>query len=137
MHRNDDSLFLLYIEPRKEEKLKEPIDDDVTRLMELAYSKSTSGGANYSSLNEIPRFTFKDGWRGWHSTECGEESDNHDHILQNGMIVNSLCVFYVRWYRNSIHENDWNKLKSLGEFYGINVELPNVFPFSLSSLWLT
>ena len=40
MHRNDDSVFLLYIEPKKEDKLKEPIEDEVTHIMEKAFAHS-------------------------------------------------------------------------------------------------
>lgn len=133
MHRNDDSVFFLYIEPKKKEKLKKPIDDEITKLVELAFSKSKKGSANYSKINEIPRFRFGDGWRGYHGTECGEISEDRDYIFENGLITNSLCVFYVKWYRNSIHENDWIKLKRLGEFYGVDVKLPKFFPFSPES----
>jgi len=132
MHRNDTSKFLLYIEPKKEEKLRDPINDELTKLMELAFSKAKRGSANYSDIKEPEKFT-NDGWRGWHETDCGEDSDNHDYFLENGMIVNSLCVFYVQKYRHSIHENDWNKLVELGKFYGVNVQLPEKFPNSPSS----
>lgn len=132
MHRNDKSKFLLYIEPKKEEKLIEPINDELTKLMGLAFSQAKRGAANYSDIDEPENFK-DDGWRGWHDTDCGETSDNHDYLLQNGLIVNSLCVFYVKWYRNSIHENDWNKLKQLGNYYDVDIQLPDKFPNSLPS----
>jgi len=40
MHREDDSNYLLFIEPCSLDKLKEPVDDDLTRLMENALSKA-------------------------------------------------------------------------------------------------
>lgn len=63
MHRNDKSKFLLYIEPSKEEKLKEPINDEITQLMEMAYSKSICGAANYSTTEGEERFQKDNGWR--------------------------------------------------------------------------
>ena len=127
MHRNDKSKFLLYMEPKKEEKSSQPIDDDVTILLTLAVRKAKSGAANYSELKEPPSFREGGGWKGFHTTDCGERSDNKDHQLQNGMITNSLAPFYVRWYRNSIHQNDWNKIINLGAFYGTDVpEHPTV-----------
>jgi hypothetical protein len=33
MHRTDNSRFLLYIEPTAEQKSKEPIDDELTRIV--------------------------------------------------------------------------------------------------------
>jgi hypothetical protein len=133
MHRNDTSKFLLYIEPKKEEKLLYPVEDDITKLIEMAFSKSDPGSANYSDTSENEKFREGSGWRGFHVSDCGEVGGCHDYRLQNGMIVNSLCVFYVRWYRNSIHENDWNKLKMLGDYYDVNINLPETFPYSQSS----
>jgi len=130
MYRNDTSKFLLYIEPKKEEKLKNPIEDKLTDLMELSFNKSKTGSANYSDVNEKEYFHQNDGWRGWHSTDCGEKTTNHDYELENGMIVNSLCIFYVKWYRNSIHENDWKKLIELGKFYNIFIQSPETYPDS-------
>lgn len=133
MHRNDKSNFLLYIEPSIEDKLIRPIDDELIDLMELAFSKSQVGSANYSGINDEESFHMESGWSGSHQTLCGENSSNHDYLLENGMIVNSLCCFYVKWYRNSIHENDWEKLKKLSEFYNIKISIPNTFPFSKPS----
>ena len=49
MHRNDNSKYLLYIEPKSSEKLQNPIEDELTQLMEMALSKSKRGAANYRS----------------------------------------------------------------------------------------
>ena len=57
MHRNDKSKYLLYIEPKKEEKLKEPINDELTELMEMALSKAKAGTSRYSHLDDMG-----DGW---------------------------------------------------------------------------
>jgi len=134
MHRNDKSRFLLYIEPKKEEKLKVPINDELTELMEMAMRKSTEGAANYSDINDVVgKFKKGNGWKGDHGTDCGECSSNHDYLLNNGLITNSLSVFYVKYYRNSIHENDWIKLKQLGDYYDVDIQLPKTFPISPSS----
>ncbi len=136
MHRNDKSKYVLYIEPKREEKLTESLNDKLTQLVELALSKAKVGTGHYSSLDDmgdgfdwatnrgikrIPSFDESSMYKGVHRTECGEHSTNCDYLLENGMITNSLATFYVQWYRNSIHENDMNKLKELGQFY--NIEL--------------
>ncbi len=118
MHRDDTSKYLLYIEPKASEKLKSPIEDELTQLMEMALSKAISGGADYDG-KEMDGSSFRSGtgWRGTHRTACGEGSSNHDYKLENGMITNSLAPFYVKWYRYSIPENDMNKLEQLKQFY--------------------
>ena len=96
--------------------------------MELAFSKAKSGSANYSDIDKPEKFN-DDGWMGWHTTDCGHEDyDSNDYLLENGMITNSMCIFYVKRYRYSIHENDWKKLKDLGEYYGVNIQLPDSYP---------
>jgi hypothetical protein len=110
MHRNDNSKYLLYIEPKASEKLQNPIEDELTELMEMALSKSKGGGANYSDLEDSGSFREGSAWRGTHRTECGQRSSNCDFLLENGMITNSLAPFYLKWYRYSIPENDMRKL---------------------------
>lgn len=117
MHRDDKSKFLLYIEPKIEDKLKSPIEDDLTRLMETALSRAKEGTANYSDTVGEPKFRSGSGYKGTHSTACGQRSDSVDFLLENGMITNSLAPYYLRWYRYSIPENDMNKLKQLAKFY--------------------
>lgn len=135
MHREDNSKYLLYIEPKAIEKLKNPIDDELTELMEMAISKAEEGTANYSSLDDmgdgydwvyggvtkrIPSHRTGSAYKGVHRTGCGEISSNVDYLLENGMITNSLAPFYVRWYRYSIPESEMNKLKELQKFYKKN-----------------
>lgn len=113
MHREDNSRFVLYIEPRKEEKLTEPVDDELTRKLKKAFAQAIEGSANYSRVGEPERFSEGNGYRGWHNAEPGVNSDNHDYLLPNGLITNSLCIHYVRWYRNSIPACDMLKLQTL------------------------
>lgn len=132
MNRDDKSKYLLYIEPKKEEKLKEPINDELTELMEMALSKAKKGASHYSDINDdgveykltwnnksimVPSFHANTAYKGFHGTECGEVSTNYDYQLENGMITNSLATFYLSWYRNSIPDNDILKIKELSKFY--------------------
>lgn len=133
MHRNDNSKYLLYIEPKASEKLQNPIEDELTQLMEMALSKSKRGGANYSDLKDLgdgytwttsdgqerKAHSFREGdaWRGTHRTDCGQGSSNCDFLLENGMITNSLAPFYLKWYRYSIPENDMKKIEELKKYY--------------------
>ena len=132
MHREDNSKYLLYIEPKMEDKLKQPIEDDLTKLMEEALSKSKEGTSHYSKLddmgdgykytyngitNDIPSFSTGRGFRGVHRTECGERSASCDFLLENGMITNSLAPFYLKWYRYSIPESEMKKVIELQNFY--------------------
>lgn len=136
MDRDDKSKYLLYIEPKKEEKLENPIDDNMTKLLEMALEKAEVGTANYSKTEDmgdgydwnhngvvrrVPSFSGRGGYKGFHRTACGERSSNHDYRLENGLITNSLAPFYVRWYRYSIPENDMIKIQELAKFY--NYEL--------------
>lgn len=114
MHREDNSKYLLYIEPKKEEKSKIPIDDHLK--------------------NNMGRFRSGSGFKGFHTTDCGEKSTGHDYLLENGMITNSLSIFYLKWYRQSIPQSEMEKLNQLVKFYeekGMDEEesrLPKEFP---------
>lgn len=99
----DDPKFLLFMEPKKEDKLDNPIDDKLTKCIEHALSKASI----YAT------------YRGWHTGPNGERSTNHDYELENGLITNSLAPLYVRWYRYSINENDMKKINDLLSFYNL------------------
>lgn len=124
MHRSDNSLYLLYIEPKKEERLEKPIDDILTNIMDIALELSIEGYGNYSNLNCNGRFFFGGGYMGWHDTDCGEGSSNHDYLLKSGHITNSLATFYLRWYRNSIPATEWAKLADVIYYHYRNFENP-------------
>jgi len=117
MHREDNSKYLLFIEPKASEKLEEPVNDDLTELMEMAISKAEEGISNYSNSSSDFYFRKSGGYRGSHTTDCGEKSGSKDLLLENGMITNSLAVFYVRWYRGSIPNTEKSKLNELFNFY--------------------
>jgi len=133
MHREDNSKYLLYIEPNTKDKLVEPINDEIVQIMELALSKAKPGTANYSKLDDmgdgyeyeysngrkeiIPSFTENCAYRGIHTTGCGGRSSNQDYLLENGMITNSLSSFYLKWYRYSIPESEMKKVNQLVNFY--------------------
>lgn len=119
MHREDNSKFMLYIEPKASEKLQKPIEDGLTRIMERALKLAKTGTANYSNIEDSGESSFNEGsgFRGVHRTECGETSENHEYLLENGYITNSLAPFYLKWYRNSIPETEMKKVMELVDFY--------------------
>ena len=117
MNRIDNSKFLLYIEPRKENKSLVPLEDEITNTMKRAMNGAVRGVANYSSINEPEKFRVGSGYKGLHTTNCGIRSTNNDYLLRNGMITNSLCVYYLMYYRDSIPESEMNKVNELVKFY--------------------
>ena len=117
MHREDNTKYLLYIEPKDSDKLKDPIDDELTKMMEMALEKSQKGVAQYSDKSDVGKFRGGSGYKGAHRTECGERSTNNDYLLENGMITNSLAPFYLKWYRYSIPETEMKKVLELQEYY--------------------
>lgn len=117
MHREDDSKYLLYIEPELREKSQDPIDDELTKLVEMSLSKSKTGCANYSSLEDEGSIRLGSSYRGCHRNCDGERSSNRDYLLENGMITNSLAPHYLRYFRAAIPYTDMKKLMELKEFY--------------------
>lgn len=116
MHREDNSRFLLYIEPNAELKSVEPVDDELSIVMSEALRLSKSGTGSYRS-KEHEVFQESHGYKGFHRTECGMVSSNKDYLLENGMITNSLCVYYLRYYREAIPKSEMDKVYKLVEFY--------------------
>ncbi|MFB3056080.1 MAG: hypothetical protein ACE1ZQ_02820, partial [Ignavibacteriaceae bacterium] len=98
-------------------KSKEPINDEITEIMSACLNHSKKGTANYSDIDMIEVFKEGGGWRGMHRTECGQRSDNHDYQLKNGMITNSLCVFYLQYYRHVIPTIEMKKVMDLVDYY--------------------
>lgn len=74
------------------------IEDSVSQKMDFVFSKAEKSGYAY---------------KGIHFTQCGECSDNHDWILPNKMITNSLCKYYIRYYRDHIPSSEMSKLEDL------------------------
>jgi len=88
--------ILLFIEPTKEKSA--PVDDELTAIMEQAFEKAQEYGPY---------------WRGFHMCACGKNSTNHNYKLENGMIVNSLCVHYMRFHRDEVPQSEIDKVISL------------------------
>lgn len=120
MHRTDTSKYLLYIEPPANEKLETPVVDSLVTMMEYALSTAKKGASRYSNLNDEGTFLLDTGFKGCHFTECGERSTNHDYLLENGMITNSLAPFYLKYYRNSIPKSELWKLEQLKIYYKLD-----------------
>lgn len=117
MHRADNSKFLLYIEPKADEKLKKESTNEYIKIVEDALKDAKEGVSNYSDIeNKKVRFDEGYGYKGFHTTDCGKTSSNKDYLLPNGMITNSLAPFYLRWYWESIPESEIEKLKELKNF---------------------
>lgn len=110
MHREDNSLYFLYIEPRKEEKNTIAIDDVITKTIEQAIRVAPSGSSRYSKLDDLGTFFSDSAFRGMHTTDCDEMSTNRDYQLKTGHITNSLAPFYLRWYRHVIPTSEMKKL---------------------------
>ncbi len=117
MHREDDSRFLLYIEPKASDKLDEPSDNKYLPVLEKAMIKAKRGTSNYSLTGVKEKFSEGNAFRGSHTTDCGEFGTNVDYLLDNGMITNYLAPFYLKWYYDSIPETELKKLEELYKFY--------------------
>lgn len=119
MHRNDESNYFLYIEPPIEDKSTDPADDIYTRSVQHFLDRAKVGvSTRYDDLKCLNGdFYENDGYRGFHTNCDGTYSSNHDYLLENGFITNSLCVHYVRWFRKSITGENLKKLEILKELY--------------------
>jgi len=108
LYRKDDSTmidlsnkYFLMIEPDKLGIPSDnPTEDEITNKVDFIFSKCIN--PNYS-------------YRGAHRTKCGKFSDNNDWILPNGMTTNSLCTYYVRYYRLFIPESEIEKINKVYE----------------------
>lgn len=119
MHRVDNSKFLLYIEPKIEDKSEQPENDEIAMVLRLALADAKKGSANYTDLDDLHgKFTEGSGYKGWHTCCDGTKSSNWDYQLKNGMITNSLCVHYVMWFRKAIPQEDWLKIEKIQQLYG-------------------
>lgn len=117
VHRADESRYFLFIEPDASRKLASPVDDELTAALQYALDRCQGWGtSNYGDLNCKGKFVPDGTYRGLHFAEDGEVSSNNDCLLPNGLITNSLCVHYVRYYRDQIPETEMKKLRDLYEY---------------------
>lgn len=117
MHREDNSKYLLYIEPPVEKKSAQPVEDEWTRLMDAELSIAQTGASAYMNTDDQGTFHPNGAFRGVHITACGERGGNRDYLLSNGMVTNKLAAFYLRWYREAIPASEWRKLKHLAQYH--------------------
>jgi len=110
MNRVDNSRFLHYLEPLKEEKSNFPIEDGLSQIMIVALSEANTGTANYSEINEPPRFIHGKGFKGHHTTDCGKASNGSDYLMENRMITNSLAALFLQFYRGPIPDKEMKKV---------------------------
>ena len=93
-----DSCFLM-IEPDKlNSPLENPMNDIYVKMVDFIFSKATRSNYRY---------------RGFHVTKCGVCSDNDDWFLPNGMLTNSLCKYYIRYYYHCIPASEMDKIKKV------------------------
>jgi hypothetical protein len=123
MHREDNSRFLLYIEPDKSLKNETPTYDAITSALEDMLMVAKKGTANYDDLNGEPKFREGSGWKGVHTTDSGQSSTSYDYLLPNGMITNSLCVYYAAYYWGSIPKTEVEKLNDLVQWASENRDI--------------
>ena len=119
MQRDDKSKFLLFIEPTLEQKASIPMDDEYITLLRMAMNDAKLGASNYDEPG-VPEPVFREGsrYKGVHTNCDGIQSSNYDLLLPNGMVTNSLCIHYMRFYRLAIPTSDWDKLTELQRYYG-------------------
>lgn len=123
---NKNMEFLLFINPRIEQKSKQPIDDVYVEAMEWALSLAEKGTNSLGRLfypfypsNTPLSFQVGSCYRGFHEACDGECSTSFDYLLQipENYIVNSLSVHYLRWFRDAIPQEDWVKLDNVKTHY--------------------
>ena len=119
MQRDDNSRFLLFIEPTLSQKAGAPINDEWTMIMRVAVSEAKLGTSNYTDPPNVePWFKEKDRYKGVHYCCDDIESGNYDLLLPNDMITNTLAIHYLTWYRQAVPPSDWKKLEEIQRFYG-------------------
>lgn len=116
MHRSDNSLYFMFIEPDASKKSSEPVEDELTASLADAMKAAETGRSDYSDPSCNGTFRPSGGYRGFHVAEDGTRSDNFDYRLPNGLITNSLSLHYVRFYRSAIPNTEMEKLRQLHMF---------------------
>lgn len=125
MERDDKTKFLLFIEPKIEQKARIAMNDEFATLLRAACADAKRGTSNYKEPG-LPEPVFNEGKSYWpmlgipagHVCCDGVRSANYDLLLPGGFITNTLCVHYIMFYRSCINGNDWEKLKDLQRTYG-------------------
>jgi len=117
MHREDNSNYLLYIEPDPKLKSEVPDQGPAYTLVKMALERALEGTSNYSDLEDHGSFRQGNAFKGVHQAQDGTRSSNKDYLLENGMITNSLAPYYLMWYKDAIPTTELVKLVKLAQFY--------------------
>lgn len=142
MHREDNSKYLLFIEPSEDSKSIVPTEDKYVTFLENLLKVSPTGASSYDDLSDMGGSFLKGSeYKGFHRTACGEFSSNCEHLLPQGFITNSLAAFYLKWYRDSIPAIEMAKVTQLYDFANpplkdLETALPNkpkTFKYSLKT----
>lgn len=91
-----DSAGIMMIEPSGKTSIM-PLVDELTRKMTAAWRC---------------RRDSEYGYRGFHTCACGVWSDNKDHWIGD-VLTNSLCVHYLAFHRDSIPQEELDKVRAL------------------------
>lgn len=135
--------FLLFINPRIEQKSKQPIDDVYVEAMTWALSMAEKGTTNLGRLfypfqpsNIQLSFQVGSCYRGFHEACDGECSTSFDYLLQipENYVVHSLSVHYLRWFRDAIPQEEWVKLDNVKAHYENHIATKNLNPTSAEGL---
>jgi hypothetical protein len=81
--------------------------------MQLALFEAKKGSSNYMFLKEQPEFLQGSNFCEFHTTNCVIMPKSFDYLLENGMITNNLCVYYLQYYRRSIPKSEMKKVIKL------------------------
>ena len=121
MLKTDNPNYLLYIEPSLKEKTDKPCLDEWVELLILALRTAKTGCA-IEKIGQKVMFDENIRYRGVYKTECGESSKTYEYFLENGIITNTLCKYYMIWYRNSIPDSEWIKLRKTAEYFKFKID---------------
>ena len=112
--------YFMTIEPNQDGLIAdEPINDELTEKVKFIYDCTVMPDPmhRYKGEHYIEVKKTNDGIRDTIYWIC---SDNADHYLPNGVITNSLCVFYVQYYRLYIPQIEIDKINKYYEMCKID-----------------
>lgn len=87
--------YLMMIEPPIMAFTPDPIEDSYSKMADMVMTGCRKA---------------QGGYKGCHTSSCGERSDNRDHITPKGRTTHSLMPHYVKHFRDAIPPLELNKL---------------------------
>lgn len=107
----DDKHFMM-IEPGSVSRDVAQDPEAREAIKKLAKSEAINDEMTSMAIRVMARAVIKPGYayKGFHICSCGELSDNHDWVMPDGRITNSLVVHYVQCHRSEIPRSEIAKL---------------------------